>query len=370
MPSCEKQEPVEGTYTEEIIDGVRHIHNHAPQWGQNPKVALEFVHKIGGMDATDDNYIMFKIWDVVCDQKGNIYILDSGDCRIQKFDAQGRYIATIGRKGEGPSEFGSPVNLNIDDNNRLYVGDTRKYSFIILDGSGAEIRRFKIDNSIIVSVGPRCRLINSETLIMGGFTQGTGGEENYKEYSERGIYSLYHIFNSEGSVTGTFGTMDIKFEEGALCFSGNAFLEIAPGGDMYIAYRYDNKIEKLSPDGTLICVFDRPLNFEETGYKHDWFFGDVYSNSISAGLSVDSENRIWVVTVTEQPEEWVDELTFVDRMNVRKQIAQFELFDSEGMLLGSVPLPEDMFLMRIFGDRLFIVDPDRVAVSEYRIVEK
>ena len=174
MPSCEKEEPAEGMYTEEIIEGVRYIHNHVPQWGQNPKVALEFVQKIGGMDAVDDNYIMFKIWDVVRDQKGNIYILDSGDCRIQKFDAQGRYMATIGRRGNGPAEFGSPVNLNIDDNDRLYVGDTRKYSFIILDGSGIEIRRFNIGNSIIDNVKPRCRLIDSETLIMGGFSRVSG----------------------------------------------------------------------------------------------------------------------------------------------------------------------------------------------------
>ena len=52
--------------------------------------------------------------DVAVDKAGNIYILDSGNARIQKFGPDGKYLATIGRKGQGPGEFILPDGLDID----------------------------------------------------------------------------------------------------------------------------------------------------------------------------------------------------------------------------------------------------------------
>ena len=55
---------------------------------------------------------------------------------------------------------------------------------------------------------------------------------------------------------------------------------------------------------------------------------------------------------------------------VPKSVAHFELFDSEGILLGYVPVPQDIYRMRIKGDRLLIVEGQQVSVYEYRIVER
>jgi hypothetical protein len=43
---------------------------------------------------------------VVCDPEGNIYVVDSGANNIKKFDAQGKFLKTIGREGQGPGDFG------------------------------------------------------------------------------------------------------------------------------------------------------------------------------------------------------------------------------------------------------------------------
>ena len=39
---------------------------------------------------TDENYIFYRVSDIGVDSEGNIYIVDSGNCRVQKFDENGR----------------------------------------------------------------------------------------------------------------------------------------------------------------------------------------------------------------------------------------------------------------------------------------
>ena len=76
----------------ENVDGVKVIHNDKAKWGKKPKVALEFVRQIGEFEAEDENYQFFRPEDIVKDKDGNIYINDSGNCRIQKFDSDGNYL--------------------------------------------------------------------------------------------------------------------------------------------------------------------------------------------------------------------------------------------------------------------------------------
>jgi len=85
-------------------DGVKVIKNpQDPLYGEI-KLELELDLSIGG-DVADENYIFYSIREVEVDEQGNIYVLDSRQCRIQIFDKDGKYLQTIGCKGEGPGEF-------------------------------------------------------------------------------------------------------------------------------------------------------------------------------------------------------------------------------------------------------------------------
>ncbi len=93
----------------ETVDGVRVVHNiKGGMWGKNPQIVLELVRKIGDVETEDEHLAFNYPSDVAVDKDGNIYVLDSANTRIQKFGPDGKFLATIGRKGQGPGEFLMP----------------------------------------------------------------------------------------------------------------------------------------------------------------------------------------------------------------------------------------------------------------------
>ena len=62
----------------------------------------------------DKRFVFYKVKDVKADAAGNIYILDSGNQRVQVFDRFGSFLRTIGRQGQGPGEFQVPTKIEID----------------------------------------------------------------------------------------------------------------------------------------------------------------------------------------------------------------------------------------------------------------
>lgn len=72
----------------------------------------------------EDNYFFASLREVKVDKKGRILALDSKSARIQVYDIDGKYISTIGRKGQGPGEFFVPYSFYLDEKGNIYVSDT------------------------------------------------------------------------------------------------------------------------------------------------------------------------------------------------------------------------------------------------------
>ena len=52
-------------------------------WGKEPKVSMEFIKTIGDIESTDDNILFYMPSVMAFDEEGHIYVLDSGNHRIQ-----------------------------------------------------------------------------------------------------------------------------------------------------------------------------------------------------------------------------------------------------------------------------------------------
>jgi hypothetical protein len=82
--------------------------------------------------------------DVAIAPNGDIFVADghsgggtaTGNARIVKFDKNGKFIKTWGKKGMGPGEFDVPHTLAFDSRGRLFVGDRQNNRIQIFDQNG------------------------------------------------------------------------------------------------------------------------------------------------------------------------------------------------------------------------------------------
>lgn len=91
---------------------------------------------IGG-DADDENYIFSSPSKICVDPKGNIFVLDSGENHIKKFDSKGKDIKTFSRAGKGPGEILSCYQMAANPEGHIVTYDlgNRRFSFFDNDGS-------------------------------------------------------------------------------------------------------------------------------------------------------------------------------------------------------------------------------------------
>ena len=58
------------------------------------------------------------------DGKGHVYVAEFGNCRVQKFTVDGRYLAHWGSPGRREGELHQPWDVVLDSRGRVYVLDT------------------------------------------------------------------------------------------------------------------------------------------------------------------------------------------------------------------------------------------------------
>ncbi len=363
--SCSKKDQ---TYTTEFIEGVKHIHNLAPLWNDQPEVSLEFVQKIGDLEAEDENYMFHLPTDVIVAENGNIYILDSGNHRIQKFDSNGKYISTIGRKGQGPGEFNSPIGIRLDSKEFIYVLDQGNHRIQVFSTKDKYLKSFSNP-----TFSPTFGLVGDDRILL-----NTGLSNSSNDQFNQNIFGL---FSHEGNILKAFGkAKEIEHDDlhlrTVLTFQWNeAFIEVDEENNIFTAFKVQNRIEKYDRSGKLLFRSDRPLNFiveysEKTVYRNLQKIKDTNFNIVCFKFGIDNKKRLWIPTIFRQPDyEKRQQSSSLD-------IVEFQIFDSGGILLGKLSFPDDIptsfpFPIKICRDRVFFVEIiENVCVYEYKIVEK
>jgi sugar lactone lactonase YvrE len=374
----------------ETVDGVRLVHNSDPgAWGKAAQIALEPVRTLGDVDTADENLAFFMPSAVAVDTAGNIYVLDTGNHRVQKFGPDGTYAATYGRQGQGPGEFQYPAWLAADGQGFLYITDPFNQRIQVLTPDGKDHKAIK---GLEQGAGPVFLGKNGELI--------TGAPRmrflvNRDEEKPAALPKLVRVLDAEGRPVREFGEPH-DFDAELLDTAGNEVLmAVDPAGQVYLAYTVQNRIEKYAADGKLLWRADRELPYsmeikDKGEIKRDGGSVTVRGpqlNRCAGGIAVDGKGRVWVATLTRQlrKEEQVGMMMTMSMdgsggrtMGMKPQgegqelrttdAYKLEVFDADGALLGSLPL--DMFVdgVFIFGDRLFILDKLRgTQFREFRI---
>src|SRR2546422_263704 len=61
---------------------------------------------------------------IAVDPSGDVYVVDTGNSRIQKFDSNGKFILSFGQSGLGGGQFLSPRAIVADSQGNIYVSDS------------------------------------------------------------------------------------------------------------------------------------------------------------------------------------------------------------------------------------------------------
>ena len=172
---------------------------------------------------------------IALDSIGNIYVADTFNSRVQKFNSSGVYQSQFGTSGGGNGQLASPTGIMIDSSNNIFV----------IDNGNSRVQKF-----------------NSSGVYQSQFgTSGTGnGEFSFSNKSELDIDSLGNIyvvdkgndrvqkFNSSGVYQSQFGTTGTGNGE----FSTPSALVVDEDDYVYVLDAIGGRIQKFDSSGNFI----------------------------------------------------------------------------------------------------------------------
>jgi len=73
---------------------------------------------------------------VAVDKEGNVYVTDTLNNRVQVFDADGKFLSSFGRSGDGPGHFARPKGIALDRDGHIWVVDGVQQRVQVFDTEG------------------------------------------------------------------------------------------------------------------------------------------------------------------------------------------------------------------------------------------
>jgi len=362
----------------ETVNGVRVVHNEkGGVWAGSPKIKIELVRTIGGLDEKNPNLAFNAPYDVIRDSAGNTYVLDTRNAQVQKIDAEGKFLKSIGRRGQGPGEFQMPFSMARDTEDNLFVFDAMGRKIEVFSSDGRPLNTIKFETF----ANHEIRRLKSRQFVKGGsfpLRDLTAGS--------RKLPPLLAIVDRDGRTQKSFGEAADYKDPNVNSHANSFYFDLDGQENVILSFWYQNRIEKYSPDAKLIWRADRPLNYGtevldkgkvETS-ERGTSIQQPRMNMVSMGIAADGAGRIWVNTYDRQmkPEEQGSSITVGGATRTTKQaniekmdIHKIEIFDPDGVLLGEIPLNHLAHGLRIFGDSLFVWERNNAMVYQYRIIE-
>lgn len=116
-------------------NGVMTISNPKQPVFRDVGTAFKLELTIGETDSSS-NFNFVRLANLLVDDKGNIYALDSRDANIKVFSAEGQNLRIIGQQGQGPGELLTPVYIDLLNPTELVVMDARSRRLTVFDLNG------------------------------------------------------------------------------------------------------------------------------------------------------------------------------------------------------------------------------------------
>jgi uncharacterized protein (TIGR03663 family) len=169
---------------------------------------------------------------IAVDQEGRVFVTDTGNKRIVVFDRDGNFLTQFGTVGLNLGEFDEPVGIAADSEGRIYVADTwnQRIQVFIQDESGA----FQAERSWDVVAWYGQSLDNKPYLAVNSAGQVfVTDPEGYRVLE----------FTSQGDIVRTWG----DFGTGSNTFGLVGGIASDPNGGVWVTDPGNNRIMHFTP---------------------------------------------------------------------------------------------------------------------------
>ncbi len=263
---------------------------------------------------------------IATDANCNVYVVDSGNHRVQVFDENGNYINQFGIMGSGPGELLNPIGIAVNPNNgEIYVVDTGNHRVSVWNSAFNHI-------TDVGGFGTGNLRFNSPSHV-----EYVGGQLVVTDTGNSRYQRIDAVGNWFGSY-GTFGTNPGEFQR-------PYGITVNPG-----------------PGGSQVCITD----LQNTDWVQTWTLGGAYTGIIGSagtgngqftgprGIDAYFGNEFHVVEGS----------TSVDRIQ-RMEIlagAYRTQWGSTGFLPGEFSAPDDVAACECY---IFVTDTDNHRVQRF-----
>ncbi|MDO8615317.1 MAG: NHL repeat-containing protein [Dehalococcoidia bacterium] len=253
------------------------------------------------------------------DSQGNLYVADIMNHRIQKFDAEGNFLAQAGGKGSGEGQFNEPWGVAVDGDGNVYAADSFNH----------RIQKFDADLNFVLAFGkPASNLEDPEPDVFWGPRDLSVDADGNVWVADTGTGRVVK-YGPDGSLIQPFGGMG----SGPGQFKELTSIEIAPGGDIFVADSGNRRVQR----------FDAGFNFVAEYAVPGWLYVDSVAKPYIAllpdgGLIVSdpTQNKLFRLDAQGKP------IATLDAEGTALAIPRGVAFDSRGFLYVAEAEPDQV----------------------------
>ncbi|MGH2940154.1 MAG: hypothetical protein ACRDPE_18755 [Solirubrobacterales bacterium] len=202
--------------------------------------------------------------DIALDAKGDLWVVDSANNRVEEFNEKGEFLTKFGTAGTGTGQLNRPTAIAVDANGDVWV----------VDAQNGRVEEF-----------------NEKGEFLAEFGSGGKGNGQFSGYGPEGIAIDYHgdiwvsdtsggrleKFSEAGQFLRSVGTPGI----GSGQLSEPTGIDVGPGGNVWVADYGNNKVLEYGPSGQLLREFGGESTSNGQFRRPD-------------AVAVDSKGDVWV----------------------------------------------------------------------------
>jgi len=222
----------------------------------------EFVRAFGSAGSGDGQ--LSHPAGVAVDPKGNIWVADKSNNRIEKFNEKGEFLLKAGSLGAGNGQFSGPEGIAVDPKGNVWVADTYNGRLQEFNEKGEFVR-------VVSSKGSGTGQLGEPT----GIDVGPGGNVWVADWQNNRVA----VFNETGEFVRQFGTSGTGNGQ----FTRPDAIDVDSRGTVWVGDEKDSRVEAFNEKGEYITQFGSAGSGE-----------GQFSFGYPMGIVSDSKGNLWV----------------------------------------------------------------------------